>query len=151
MRAVVQRVAEATVTVDGATVGSIGRGLAVLVGVAPTDTVADARALADKLAGLRIFRDEADKMNLSVSDVGGAVLVVSQFTLYGDTRKGRRPSFVGAAQPDLAEPLVEATIAALEALGVPTATGRFGADMSVALTNDGPVTLVLEVNGGRVL
>lgn len=151
MRAVVQRVADATVTVDGETVGTIGRGLAVLVGVAPTDTVADAQALADKLAGLRIFRDDADKMNLSVSDVAGAVLVVSQFTLYGDTRRGRRPSFVGAAQPDLAEPLVEAVVAAIEASGVPTATGRFGANMSVALTNDGPVTLVLEVSGGRVL
>ncbi len=150
MRAVIQRVAEAAVVVDGATVGSIGRGLAVLVGIAPTDTPADAVALADKLAGLRIFRDADDKMNLSVVDVGGAILVISQFTLYGDTRRGRRPSFVGAAPPDVAEPLVDATVAALEVLGVPTATGRFGADMSVALTNDGPVTLVLEIRDGRV-
>ncbi len=150
MRAVVQRVADAAVVVDGATVGSIGRGLAVLVGIAPTDTPADAVALADKLAGLRIFRDPDDKMNLSVVDVGGAILVISQFTLYGDTRRGRRPSFVGAAPPDVAEPLVDATVAALEVLGVPTATGRFGADMSVALTNDGPVTLVLEIRDGRV-
>lgn len=150
MRAVVQRVADAKVTVDGETVGSIGIGLAVLVGVAPGDSAEDAGALADKLAGLRIFRDDAGKMNLSVVDVDGAVLVISQFTLYGDTRRGRRPSFVGAAAPDLAEPLVEATVAHLASLGVPTATGRFGADMSVSLTNDGPVTLVLEISDGRV-
>ncbi|MCP3976505.1 MAG: D-tyrosyl-tRNA(Tyr) deacylase [bacterium] len=150
MRAVVQRVIEATVTVDGEAVGSIGAGLAILVGVAPTDTAADARALADKLAGLRIFRDQAGKMNLSVMEVGGGVLVISQFTLYGDSRRGRRPSFIGAAQPDVAEPLVDATVAHLASLGVPTATGRFGADMSVTLTNDGPVTLILEVSDGRV-
>lgn len=151
MRAVVQRVADACVKVDGEIVGAVGSGLVVLVGVAPTDTVADATALADKLAGLRIFRDDAGKMNLSVIDVAGGVLVISQFTLYGDSRRGRRPSFVGAAEPDVAEPLVDATVAALEARGVPVATGRFGADMSVELTNDGPVTLVLEVSGGRVL
>lgn len=151
MRAVVQRVSHARVEVAGEIVGAIEHGLMVLVGVAPADTVADARALAAKLAGLRIFRDDAEKMNLSVGDVGGGVLVISQFTLYGDTRKGRRPSFIGAAQPEIAEPLVAEVVAALDELGVPTATGSFGADMAVSLTNDGPVTLVLEVADGRVL
>jgi D-tyrosyl-tRNA(Tyr) deacylase len=151
MRAVVQRVSHARVEVGGEVVGAIDHGLAVLVGVAPGDTPDDARALATKLAGLRIFRDEAQKMNLSVADVGGGVLVISQFTLYGDTRRGRRPSFVGAAQPEIAEPLVMSVVAALDELGVPTATGSFGADMAVSLTNDGPVTLVLEVVDGRVL
>jgi len=151
MRAVVQRVSHARVEVAGKVVGAIEHGLAVLVGVAPGDTTDDARALATKLAGLRIFRDEAQKMNLSVADVGGGVLVISQFTLYGDIRKGRRPSFVGAAQPEIAEPLVTAVVAALDELGVPTAAGSFGADMAVSLTNDGPVTLVLEVADGRVL
>ncbi len=151
MRAVIQRVSSARVEVGGEVVGSIGQGLVVLLGVAPADTRADAGALAAKLAGLRIFRDSAGKMNLSVTDVGGGVMVISQFTLYGDTRRGRRPSFVGAADPTVAEPLVEETVAALGELGVPTATGRFGADMAVSLVNDGPVTLVLEVAEGRVL
>ena len=151
MRAVVQRVSHARVEVAGEVVGAIDKGLMVLVGVAPTDTVADARALATKLAGLRIFRDDAEKMNLSVIDVGGGVLVISQFTLYGDSRKGRRPSFIGAAQPGIAEPLVTELVSALDELGVPTATGSFGADMAVSLTNDGPVTLVLEMADGRVL
>ena len=151
MRAVVQRVGRAAVAVDGAVVGSIGPGLLVLVGVAPTDTFEDAAALADKLVGLRIFRDDAHKMNRSVVDIGGEVLVISQFTLYGDTRRGRRPSFVAAAAPGHAEPIVDAVVAAVAAGGVPTATGRFGADMAVELVNDGPVTLVLEVSDGRVL
>ncbi len=151
MRAVVQRVSNARVEVGGEVVGEIEQGLAVLVGVAPGDSSADARALATKLAVLRIFRDDAQKMNLSVTDVGGGVLVISQFTLYGDTRRGRRPSFIGAAQPEIAEPLVEEVVAALAELGLPTATGRFGAEMAVSLTNDGPVTLVLEVADGRVL
>jgi D-tyrosyl-tRNA(Tyr) deacylase len=151
MRAVVQRVSQARVAVGGEVVGAIDHGLAVLVGVAPDDTSAEARALATKLAGLRIFRDEEQKMNRSVADVGGGVLVISQFTLYGDTRRGRRPSFVGAAQPEIAEPLVAEVVAALAGLGLPTATGSFGADMAVTLTNDGPVTLVLEVANGRVL
>ena len=119
MRAVVQRVSHARVEVAGEIVGAIEHGLMVLVGVAPADTVADARALAAKLAGLRIFRDDAEKMNLSVGDVGGGVLVISQFTLYGDTRKGRRPSFIGAAQPEIAEPLVAEVVAGLDELGVP--------------------------------
>lgn len=151
MRAVVQRVGRASVTVEGDIVGSIGRGLAVLVGVAPSDTVDDARLLAAKLAGLRIFGDDAGKMNLSVSDISGSVLVISQFTLYGSARKGRRPSFVAAAPPQIAEPLIEETVAALEEAGLPTATGRFGAEMAVTLTNDGPVTLILEIIDGRVV
>ena len=151
MRAVVQRVSSARVEVAGEVVGAIDSGLLVLLGVAPTDTEADAEALAAKLVGLRIFRDEQDKMNLSVADVGGGVLVISQFTLYGNARKGRRPSFIEAAPPEIAEPVVDATVAAIEALGLPTATGRFGADMAVSLTNDGPVTLILEVADGRVL
>jgi D-tyrosyl-tRNA(Tyr) deacylase len=126
-------------------VGSIGAGLLVLLGVAPTDGEAEVAWLADKLVNLRIFRDEADKMNRSVLDVDGEALVVSQFTLYGDTRKGRRPSFVGAAGPELAEPLYERFCDALRAAGVrAVARGRFGADMDVALVNQGPVTLVVD-------
>lgn len=151
MRAVVQRVVDARVEVAGAVVGSIEIGLLVLLGVAPTDTEADALALAAKLAGLRIFRDDDGKMNRSVMEVGGGALVISQFTLYGNARKGRRPSFVGAAPPDVAEPLVEAMVEALVAEGVPTATGSFGAEMAVSLTNDGPVTIVLDVADGKVL
>ncbi len=144
MRAVVQRVRSARVVVGDEVVGAVGRGLLVLLGVAPTDTAAEVQWLADKVVGLRIFRDADDKMNLAVSDVGGGVLVVSQFTLYGDCRKGRRPSFVGAAPPEIAEPLYEAFVNAVRALGVPTATGRFGAMMQVELVNDGPVTLVID-------
>jgi len=151
MRVVVQRVSSASVEVAGEVVGSVGTGLMVLLGVAPDDTEADARAVATKLAGLRIFRDDEGKMNRSVLDVGGDVLVISQFTLYGDTRRGRRPSFVNAAPPEIAEPLVDAMVAALEAEGVATSTGRFGADMAVSLVNDGPVTLVLESAAGKVL
>ena len=144
MRAVLQRVSRAAVVIDGETAGAIERGLLVLLGVAPTDTPADAQWLAEKIASLRIFNDEADKMNLSVADVGGAVLVVSQFTLYGDCRKGRRPSFIGAAPPEVAVPLYEVFINALRSLGLPTATGRFGAMMQVELINEGPVTLILD-------
>ncbi|HEY7155447.1 MAG TPA: D-aminoacyl-tRNA deacylase [Gemmataceae bacterium] len=144
MRAVLQRVSRAAVVIDGETVGAIERGLLVLLGVAPTDTAAEAQWLAEKIAGLRIFNDEAGKMNLSVADVGGAVLVVSQFTLHGDCRKGRRPSFLGAAPPEIAVPLYEAFVKALRALGLPVATGRFGAMMQVELVNDGPVTLILD-------
>jgi D-tyrosyl-tRNA(Tyr) deacylase len=147
MRAVLQRVNQAAVVVDGETVGAIERGLLVLLGVAPTDTPAEAQWLAEKIAGLRIFNDEAGKMNLSVADVVGAVLVVSQFTLHGDCRKGRRPSFLGAAPPEIAGPLYEAFVNALRALGLPVATGRFGAMMQVELINDGPVTLILETVG----
>jgi len=144
MRAVVQRVSRAAVVIDGETVGAIQRGLLVLLGVAPADTEKEARWLAEKVAGLRVFNDEAGKMNLGVAEVGGGVLVVSQFTLYGDCRKGRRPSFIAAAPPEIAMPLYEAFVNALRALGLPVATGRFGAMMQVELVNDGPVTLILD-------
>jgi D-tyrosyl-tRNA(Tyr) deacylase len=144
MRAVVQRVARAEVRVDGALVGAIAGGLLVLLGVAPGDTPATAAWMADRIAGLRIFADADGRMNLSVRDVRGGVLVVSQFTLYGDATKGRRPSFVRAAHPDLARPLYEAVADALSASGLSTARGVFGAHMQVDLLNDGPVTLLLE-------
>ena len=145
MRAVIQRVTEARVTVEGEVVGEIGPGLLVLLGVAPDDTEKESRWLAAKLASLRIFPDDEQKMNRSVVERGGEVLVVSQFTLYGDTRKGRRPSFVGAAHPSLAEPLYEHFCEALRAEGVRrVATGRFGATMAVGLVNDGPVTLIVD-------
>jgi D-aminoacyl-tRNA deacylase len=144
MRAVLQRVSRARVVVDGEVIGDIGRGLLVLLGVATGDTPEQARWLADKALGLRIFADAEGKMNLSLLDVGGELLVVSQFTLYGDCRKGRRPSFALAAGPDLAVPLYEAFIAAARAQGVKTASGRFGAMMQVELVNDGPVTLILD-------
>jgi D-aminoacyl-tRNA deacylase len=139
VRALVQRVSQASVTVDGNEVARIGLGLLVLLGVGRGDGVAQADRLASKLLALRVFEDEAGKMNLSVGDVGGEVLCVSQFTLYGDVRKGNRPSFVDAAPPEEAEPLYERVRAALGAQG-----GVFGARMSVALTNDGPVTLVID-------
>jgi D-tyrosyl-tRNA(Tyr) deacylase len=144
MRAVVQRVTHARVEVDGAVVGEIGAGLLVLLGVAKTDTAADADFLAAKILNLRIFSDEAGKMNRSVLETSGALLVVSQFTLYGDCRKGRRPSFIEAAPPAVAVPLYAAFIDAVRARGVPTATGRFGAMMQVELVNDGPVTLIVD-------
>lgn len=151
MRAVVQRVSSAQVTVDGDAVGKITHGLLVLVGATHDDTVVDARAVAAKIAGLRIMADQAGKMNLSLLDTGGEALVVSQFTLYGDVRKGRRPSFVKAARPDPAQVLVDEVVAELARRGVPVATGRFGAMMEVSLTNDGPVTIILETFGGRVV
>ena len=139
MRAVVQRVSEASVSVDGAVVGRVGAGLLVLLGVAPGDGDAQVDWMAKKLAELRIFPDDAGKMNRSVRDVGGGVLVISQFTLYGDASKGRRPSFIGAAHLDIARRLYERLADALGA-----ARGVFGADMKVALVNDGPVTLILD-------
>ena len=144
MRAVIQRVLRAKVTVAGEVVGEIGSGWLVLLGVAPADTAKQVEWLAEKVANLRAFNDADGKMNLSVQDVGGSVLVVSQFTLYGDCLKGRRPSFIGAAPPAVAEPLYEAFVTALKMLGVPVATGRFAADMQVELVNDGPVTFVLD-------
>jgi D-tyrosyl-tRNA(Tyr) deacylase len=144
MRVVLQRVSRARVVVDGEVVGAIDRGLLVLLGVAAGDTADDAHRLADKVVGLRIFQDAEGKMNLAVADVGGAVLVVSQFTLYGDCRKGRRPSFIEAAAPDLAVPLYEAFLDAVRAHGIPTQAGRFGAMMQVELVNDGPVTLIVD-------
>lgn len=144
MRAVIQRVSRAQVTVSGELTGKIGCGLLVLVGVASADTEADARYLAEKIAGLRIFEDANGKMNLSVSDVGGAVLAVSQFTLYGDVRKGKRPSFDGAAPPQKARELYELFVEGIRASGLACETGRFQADMQVELVNDGPVTILLD-------
>ncbi|WP_305045245.1 D-aminoacyl-tRNA deacylase [Geoalkalibacter sp.] len=148
MRAVVQRVAEARVEVDGQVVGAIGRGLLVLLGVGEGDGEQDLAYLAEKTAGLRIFEDEQGKMNLSVVDVGGAVLVVSQFTLYGDCRKGRRPSFTPAAAPREANRLYEEFILRLRAAGLKVATGVFQAHMRVSLCNEGPVTLLLDSRRG---
>lgn len=145
MRAVVQRVRRARVVVAGEVVGAVDGGLCVLVGVTHTDTAAEAARLAAKLAGLRVFGDDAGTMNRSLLDTGGAALVISQFTLYGDTTRGRRPSWSAAAGGDHAEPLVTAVADGLRALGVPVATGRFGTDMQVELVNDGPVTLLVEV------
>ena len=144
MRALVQRVRRAHVTVGGETIGEIGRGFAVLVGVTHDDGEEEARWLANKIAGLRLFEDAAGKMNASLSDVGGALLVVSQFTLYGDAHKGRRPSFVKAARPEQAAPLIDLFVGHLQQRGFEVATGRFGARMQVYIQNDGPVTLMLE-------
>lgn len=140
-----QRVTRASVTVEGALVGEIGRGLLVLVGVTHDDGPAEAEKLAGKLANLRVLADGDGVMNRSVLDEGAAVLVVSQFTLYGDTVKGRRPSWLAAARPEHAEPLVEAVVTALRGLGVEVATGRFRTDMAVELVNDGPVTVLVEL------
>lgn len=149
MRAVLQRVSSARVTVGDDVTGEVAAGWLVLLGVAPADAPADADWLADKVAHLRAFADADGKMNLSVQEVGGGVLAVSQFTLYGDCRKGRRPSFTGAAHPAVAEPLYQRFVTALRALGVPTQTGVFGADMRVELVNDGPVTFVIETGAGE--
>lgn len=144
MRLVIQRVSEASVAVDGETVGAIGNGLLVLLGVREGDDDLTAQNLAGKTAELRIFPDDAGRFNRSLVDVGGEALVVSQFTLYGDTRRGRRPSFNDAARPEFAEPLVAAFVWALAAHGVRVAQGRFGAHMQVSLVNDGPVTIIID-------
>ncbi|MGH7499451.1 MAG: D-aminoacyl-tRNA deacylase [Gemmatimonadales bacterium] len=144
MKVVLQRVLRASVTIDGQVAGAIGRGFCLLVGFTHTDTDVQVDWLADKVAGLRLFSDAEGKMNLGLRDVGGALLVVSQFTLYGDTEKGRRPSFIAAARPDTAVPLYERFLAALKGLGFEVAAGCFGADMLVEIHNDGPVTLILE-------
>lgn len=144
MRAVVQRVSQASVVVDGTVVGAIGEGFLVLLGITHEDGEAEARWLARKIAGLRVFEDAAGKMNLSLADVGGAVLAVSQFTLYGDVRKGRRPSFVRAARPEQAKPLYERFCHFVAQEGIPVEQGVFQAHMEVALVNDGPVTLWLD-------
>jgi D-tyrosyl-tRNA(Tyr) deacylase len=144
MKAVIQRVSQGSVTVNGKTIAEIGQGFVVLLGIAPEDTLSVAEQMADKVVHLRIFEDAQEKMNLSLLDVGGEALVVSQFTLYADTSRGRRPSFIGAAQPDYAEPLVEAFVRMLVERGILTQTGVFGARMEVALVNDGPVTIVME-------
>jgi D-tyrosyl-tRNA(Tyr) deacylase len=144
MKVVVQRAKKAKVTVNGEVVGAIGHGLVLLVGVTHSDTIEDVAFIADKIAHLRIFEDETGKMNLSVLDVGGDILSVSQFTLYGDCRKGRRPNFMEAARPDHALPLYEALNEALRQKGIRVETGKFGAMMEVELINDGPVTLIVE-------
>ena len=144
MRVVLQRVSRAAVRVDGQTVGGIGRGFVVLAGFAPGDAEPVLAWMADKIAGLRVFGDAEGKMNLPLAEVGGGVLVISQFTLYGDASKGRRPSFVGAAPPGEAEALYDRFVAMLRERGLPVETGRFGAMMEVEMVNEGPVTLVLE-------
>ena len=145
MRAIVQRVNSSQVIVDGKTIADIGKGLLILLGVAPGDDEAKSVAMAKKLAQLRIFEDDQGKMNLSLLDTGGAAIVVSQFTLFADTRKGNRPSFIGAAAPDLAAPLVDHFIGELRKLNIPTQSGQFGAHMLVNLQNDGPVTIWMEM------
>ena len=146
MRAVLTRVKSASVTIDGQVVGKIGRGFLILLGVGPEDTEKESRYLAEKALGLRIFEDENGKMNLGLDSVEGEVLVVSQFTLFGNCRKGRRPSFAGAAGPELGEKLYEQFLSDCAALGYPPQHGRFGADMQVESGNDGPVTLILDTD-----
>jgi D-aminoacyl-tRNA deacylase len=144
MRAVIQRVQNSTVTVDGEVVGKIGPGLLVLLGAGVGDSEEDARFIAGKIANMRIFSDQDGKFNLALGDVSGSVLLVSQFTLYADTRRGRRPSFTDAAPPEIAEGLVERCAALLREAGIPVEMGRFGAHMEVSLLNDGPVTILLD-------
>lgn len=144
MRAVLTRVNSASVTIDGEVAGKIGKGFLILLGIGPEDTESECRYLAEKALGLRIFEDENGKMNLDLDAVGGEVLVVSQFTLYGNCRKGRRPSFTDAADPDLGNALYEKFLSICAQLGHPPQHGRFGADMQVASVNDGPVTLILD-------
>jgi D-tyrosyl-tRNA(Tyr) deacylase len=144
MRVVLQRVSRASVTIDGRTAGAIGRGFCLLIGLTHTDTEATVDWMAEKVAGLRLFSDAEGKMNLGLEEAGGGVLVISQFTLYGDAAKGRRPSFVDAARPEQAIPLYQRFIAALRRRGLEVATGEFGANMQVEIHNDGPVTLILE-------
>ncbi len=144
MRAVLTRVNSASVTIDGEVVGKIGKGFLILLGVGPEDTEKECRYLAEKALGLRVFEDENGKMNLGLDSVNGEVLVVSQFTLYGNVRKGRRPSFAEAADPELGNKLYEKFLAICEELGYPPQHGRFGADMQVQSVNDGPVTLILD-------
>lgn len=148
MRVLLQRVSHASVAIGGNVVGAIERGFCLLVGFTHTDQAADVDWMADKVAGLRLFSDAAGKMNLGLAEVGGGVLVISQFTLYGDTAKGRRPSFIDAARPDVAIPLYERFLAQLRAAGLTVAAGEFGADMLVTIHNDGPVTLILERGHG---
>ena len=144
MRVILQRVSSASVSIEGATVGAIERGFVLLVGFTHDDGADDVEWMASRVVGLRLFGDDEGKMNRSLEDVGGALLVISQFTVYGDARKGRRPSFIAAARPEMAIPLYERFIATLRATGTHVETGEFGADMQVSLVNDGPVTLVLD-------
>jgi D-tyrosyl-tRNA(Tyr) deacylase len=146
MRVVLQRVSRASVSIDGRTAGAIGRGFCLLIGLTHSDTAATVDWMAEKVAGLRLFSDAEGKMNLGLEEVGGGVLVISQFTLYGDAAKGRRPSFIDAARPETAIPLYERFVETLRQRGLDVATGEFGADMQVEIHNDGPVTLILERN-----
>ncbi|MGM9630118.1 D-aminoacyl-tRNA deacylase [Butyricicoccus sp.] len=146
MRAVLQRVSRAKVTIDGAVSGEIGKGFLILLGVAPEDTAEEALYLARKCVGLRVFTDENDKMNLSLADVGGKILAVSQFTLYADCRKGKRPNFIGAAKGGQAQELYDYFVSCCRGLGIETQTGEFGADMQVELLNDGPVTILMDTD-----
>lgn len=146
MRAVLQRVSHAKVTIDGTVSGEIGKGFLILLGVAPEDTAEEALYLARKCVGLRVFTDENDKMNLSLVDVGGKILAVSQFTLYADCRKGKRPNFIGAAKGEQANELYEYFVSCCRGLGIETQTGEFGADMQVELLNDGPVTILMDTD-----
>jgi len=148
MRLLIQRASRASVSVDGRVLSSIGPGLVILVGVGAGDDASQVEPLADKVVGLRIFRDEAGKTNLAIGDVAGEALVISQFTLYADTSKGRRPSFIRAAEPTIAEAIVEAFAAAVEARGVRVGRGEFGVEMEVEFVNDGPFTMWLEAEGG---
>lgn len=150
MRVVLQRVSRAAVSVDGHVVSSIGQGFCLLVGISPDDSEHEVDAAVDKIVGLRVFGDDSGKMNLDIGDVGGEILLVSQFTLLGEVRKGRRPSFTRAGSPDHAEPLLAAMVEAFEKVGIVTRSGVFGAMMSVEIVNDGPVTLVLDISEGRV-
>ncbi len=149
MRAVIQRVTHARVTIEGKVHGEIGKGFLILLGVCENDTEAEAVYLADKCVGLRVFTDENDKMNRSPADIGGELLVISQFTLYGDCRKGKRPNFMRAAKPELAIPLYETFLARCCESGLPVQTGKFGADMKVELLNDGPVTILMDTEEMR--
>jgi D-tyrosyl-tRNA(Tyr) deacylase len=149
VRIVLQRVSRASVTVDGSVAGSIGPGLLLLVGIEPSDTDEDIEGAVEKVVNLRVFPDQEGRMNLSLADTGGSVLVVSQFTLLGDVRKGRRPSYVGAAPPEMAELLIDAMVDRLREAGVHTETGMFGAAMEVELVNSGPVTLVMSIDRGK--
>jgi len=144
MRVVLQRVSQAAVRIDGRVAGSIGRGFCLLVGFTHADTAAQVDWMAEKVAGIRLFSDSEGKMNLGLEEVGGSLLVISQFTLYGDAAKGRRPSFVDAARPEIAVPLYDRFLAALRRRGITVASGEFGADMQVEIHNDGPVTLILD-------
>jgi D-tyrosyl-tRNA(Tyr) deacylase len=146
MRLVLQRVSRAAVRIDQQVIGEVGRGYCILVGLTHTDTLAEVQWMAEKVVGLRLFADAEGKMNLGLGEIGGALLVISQFTLYGNAERGRRPSFIDAARPEVAEPLYEEFVARLRGFGVTVATGRFGAMMEVEIHNDGPVTLVLERN-----
>lgn len=151
MRAVVQRVEKSELSIDGTLYSQIGRGFLVLLGVTETDTEADMKALADKILKLRVFEDENEKMNLSLQDIGGSLHIVSQFTLYADCHHGNRPSFIQAARPEFANPMYEKFVAYCRESGIPVETGSFGAHMKIHFVNDGPVTIVLEAQNGKVL